>query len=43
MKLYKTEEHQDFAKTLNNIAITYNSLGKIDKALEITQKVLSKV
>ena len=42
MKLFKTEEHASIATTLSNMASIYNSLGQIDKALEMYQKVLSK-
>ena len=42
MKLFKTEEHASIATTLNNMAAIYKSLGQMDKALEMNQKVLSK-
>ena len=42
MKLFKTEEHADVATTLSNMALIYDGLGQMDKALEMNQKVLSK-
>ena len=42
MKLFKTEEHARIATTLGNMASIYNTLGQMDKALEMFQKVLSK-
>ena len=42
MKLFKTEEHLSIATTLSNMALIYNELGQMDKALEMNQKVLCK-
>ena len=42
MNIYKTEEHPDVATIINSMAAIYNSLGQIDKALEMTLKGLSK-
>ena len=42
MKLFKTVENENVAATLGNVAFIYGKLGKLDKALEINQKVLSK-
>ena len=42
MKLFKTEEHANIATTLSNMALIYKSLGQMDKALDMNQKVLSK-
>ena len=42
MKLFKTEEHEDVTTTLGNMALIYDRLGQMDKALEMNQKVLSK-
>ena len=41
MKFFQTEEQADVAITLSNMATIYYSLGQIDTALEINQKVLS--
>ena len=40
MKIFKKEEHESVAATLQNIASNYLDLGETEKALEITEKIL---
>ena len=40
MKIFKTEEHESVAATLQNIASNYLDLEKSEKALEYTEKTL---
>ena len=42
MRLFKSEENADIAKTLGTIAQSYSELGQVQKAMEINEKVYGR-
>ena len=42
MKFFKNEEKASIARTLSNMTLIYNLLGKKKKALDMNQKVYGK-
>ena len=42
VKLFKTEENSNVATTLGNMASIYSDLGRLDKALELNDRVYGR-